>query len=367
MFEKGYPMPVEATDDKLAAEGKKSPETTKKEVPQTMDGVIAKLEKKSKFKKESIDNKEVLISPEGEKFSIERITNPEDPRIEKLVEFTKKKLKEEEADTEEIVREALKYDIYIYTIIENEKGEIVHFTQGNYLEIESENEGSKADEAVVFLGYTMTDDNYQRKGLATEGNMKTLAIANDLAKKNEQKIASIMVEAVDGSEILGNELGLKRMYFETKDGNYSEVPYVQPPIEWDKKTGKPLDPKTGNPSDLPIKNFTVNEHLMVNMIGGKQKISVDQLLEMITPIYYDNYIPEHEYFPEYSKKASKRIESTVLGLLDKLEKELKKAKGKQVTMLSSKERQELIKRLSQEDKKMTEVNTEEKERLDETI
>ena len=341
-----------------AALEQKTEKTLARQSQEDMQKIISSLGEESRYKREVVSNSdETIISPEGEKFSVGRIKDSSSQDVDKLFKFMER-FNPEECDTADIIRDAIENptDAYAYYIVKDKEGAVIAHTQGSYLEMETSTNKNNEEEAILFMGYTVTDKEYARKGLALECNRGVFKYAAEKAETKDQVLKAVVVEAVDASEPLANRLGMKRIYFEDNDGNIQEVPYICPPIQWDERSGKPLDPETGKIGDKDIKEYSAPEHLMVRMIDGRQEIAASELLAMIDPVYTDNYTlyrNEGEKYPtnkaiEYSRKAVK-------GFRDELEEALKSAKDGKIILLDAKEREARISEVFAKGKKFNEL------------
>ncbi len=344
--------------------GQKSEKSLVEQLQEQMRNITKEMAEKSQYRRERLsDLKEQIVSPEGENFLIEHVKDAESPDVKKIFKFMEK-FNPEECDTIEIIQDAIENptDAYAYHIIKDEKGKVIAHSESSYLEIPPENQGDKPKEAVLFIGCNIVDDKHQRKGLGTEICQTFFETGAKKAKNHEQSLKGIIGEAVETSEKFWNQVGMKRMYFEDGEGNIQEVPYICPPIQWDEKTGLPLDPETEEIGDKDIKEYSAPEHLMVRMIDGRQEINASELLAMIGPVYTDNYTlyrNEGEEYPTdeaigYSRKA-------VRGFRDELEAVLRKAKDGKIILLDAKEREEKIKELQASGKNFNELVIEEKD------
>ena len=115
------------------------------------------------------------------------------------------------------------------------------------------------------------------------------------------------------------------MYFEDRDGNLREVPYIQAPLEWDKKTGRPM-------------SRAVPEHLMLRLTNGKYGLNIDELLPMVWALYKDNNIPSNEFFR--SEDDAKKCYKAVVGYFEKLKKALGESKDGRLFLMSAEEREQ---------------------------
>ena len=325
---------------------------------QDAEKITKELEAKSRYKREHVaGDHEKISSPELGEFSIDRVKNHEDPKVEKIFDFMQK-FNPEEADTLDIIQEAVKVDLYAYHIAENKEGEVVAHTQSSYLEVAPKESGAKSSEAILFIGYSITDDDYQRKGLASELFSSVIKTGAEKAKSQQQGLRAVIGEAVASSEKFWNHVGLKRMYFEDKAGNFQEVPYICPPIQWDGQTGKALDPETEEIGDKDIKEYSAPEHLMTRMLDGKNEISVAELMPMIDIIYEDNYTL-HKYPGREDNPTDEAIANTMAAVKEfrkELENILSEAKDGKIILLSAGERQQKAQELKQKGLEFNELH-----------
>ncbi len=320
--------------------------------------IIQELADRSRYSREgTTEGQEIITSPEGEKFSVGRIKDSSSPDVKKLFKFMKR-FSPEECDTADIIKDAIENptDAYAYYIVKNEKGGLIAHTQGSYLEMDPSPDRGEKGEAVLFLGYTVTDKKYERKGLALECNRGVFKFAAEKAKAKDQNLKAVIVEAVDASETLGNRLGMKRMYFEDREGNYREVPYVCPPIQWDEKTGQPVDPETGEIGTGDIHEYAAPEHLMLRMIDGRQEFTSEELMAILKPVYKDNYTlyrnPGEEFPTDDAIQSS--VEA-VSGFQEELKQILEQAEGGKILLLSAEDRKQKIAELTTAGKEFQEI------------
>ena len=149
------------------------------------------------------------------------------------------------------------------------------------------------------------------------------------------------------------------MYFEDKDGNFKEVPYICPPIQWDEKTGQPLDPETEEIGDKDIKDYSAPEHLMIRLVNGKDEMNVQELMPMIQSIYRDNYTLYNDLGEEYpTSEAIEYTRAAVNEFQKELEGVLSEAKDGKLLLLSAKEREDKIAELKSRGKEFHELQIE---------
>lgn len=265
-----------------------------------------------------------------EKFFVERLTNPEDPRVKKVQEMLAGHFGEKEVDPVGVMQEAMtgrmatgeKCAPYLVHVAENSKGEIIGVRTGAVVGMVDRN-GEVSGESAVQLGcYSLTSPEVRHKGVWKNLFKAQEEAANKDAESRGLKIKGFMAEAHDDAEPVLNKEEIKRAYIKTKKG-YIEVPYEQPPLDWDTKTGKPTE-------DAGI----VPEHLMLKLASGKDKLSGKELMEMVRGMYYYNNYREEEYF----KNSEAYQEHTEF--VEGIEKKLADFIGrKKVHLLSSAERE----------------------------
>jgi len=313
---------------------------------QNLQKSIEEMEAASPYRREKETERTEKINPkdsENPKFAeigelkIEHIKDRESPKIDKIVEFMEK-FAPEEADTPEIIRDAVANptDAYAYHTIENQKGETISHAQSSYLELTDEND-QPLNQSIIFGGFVITADEYRRKRLADEIWQSALRCNLEKAQKKNQELKAIVVEGKEESEPFWNHVGLKRVYFEDAQGNLHETPYIQPPIDWNNRTGLPKGYKKGD----DMKKFSVPEHLMIKPTDNRNEITTQELMPIISAIYSDNYTlyrNEGEKYP-----TDKAIESTqeIVGQFQtELKQTLSQAKEGKLYLLDAKEREQ---------------------------
>lgn len=331
---------------------------------ENMRKIIDGLAEKSRYQRQEVSpSQEKIVSPEGEKFSVERIKDPKSKDVQKLFKFLKR-FDPEECDSPKIIKDAIANptDAYAYYIIKNEKGEVIAHTQGSYLEMEPSGEKEESDQAILFMGYTITDEDYGRRGLAMESNRGVFKYAAEKAEQNEQELKAIVVEAVEASEVLANRLGMERIYFEDNEGNIHEVPYICPPLLWDEKTGRPLDPETEEIGEKDIKDYSVPEHLMIRMIDGRKEMDAEELMAILDPVYSDNYtLYRDEGDTNVTDEALEYSKNAVEKFKEELKAALTGAKDGKIFMMDAKERKTRKEELEANGKVFDELVKEEKD------
>jgi len=318
-------VPQEAVSDP-----KKEAPLTKEDSWKKMQEWIAELKSTSKFSREKMaDGREKIRSADGQDFFVRRIENPQDPAVKKLHKFLLSALSADEVDDLDTIRGAMAGRDYAYHAIEDQSGKMVSVSNVGYLETELPEQKKGTKEGMAFVAYIVTGRNFRKMGLGSELYQNIYSFALQEAKSRGHGLKSVIGEAGTVEPFL-NRMGRKKMYFEDRDGNLREVPYLQAPLEWDKKTGKPM-------------SRAVPEHLMLRLTNGKQGLNIDELLPMVWALYKDNNIPPNEFFR--SKAAQEKNYARVVGYLEKLKKALRESKDGRLFLMSAEEREQKAREL----------------------
>ena len=266
---------------------------------------------------------------------IERITNPEDHRIPLVETFLQEHFDPAELDVSGVMGPAIAgrdaatgkaCDKYIVIAVQNEQKEIVAVSTGMVLQLLDEDFEPVGKQAMVCGGYTAVSEPYRRQGLASKVFDIKFAEAQKDARERDLTIMGSLGEAHDEAELLLNAKGVRRLYIKQPDGVLLEVPYFQPPLKWDPKTG---DPAEGAKS--------VPEHLTMNLSDGSNSIDGDKLMEYVRGMYnYNNYQFEETFSSKQAFRRHGRI-------LDGITRELERAvSGKEIVMLARAEREQMV-------------------------
>jgi len=305
---------------------------------QKMEQIIEDLKKISPYQRiTEPDGKETITSPEGEKFSIKRITNPEDPDVKEIHSFLVKTFTEDETDPLEKIKKAI--ETTDYYIVKNEKGELVALSCTSFLN-SLKPEGDTFDpiepkESILFTGYFLTEPAYQSKGLARELYQSAYSSAISGARKNQSVIKGIIGENVETVEKFLNKMNRKRMYFNDENGNVQEVKYICPPLNWDDEKATPISSSTP-------------EHLMYRSLDNQQEITTLDLLSMVKTIYKKVYIVR-TLQNENAKEANTKL---VLETYHQLEEQLKQATDGKLFLMSAEQRDQKRIELESQGKKL---------------
>lgn len=270
---------------------------------------------------------------EGEKFFAEILLNPEDPRVERVHEMLERQFGKEEVDPIEVMKQAMTGRMetgeecprYLIHVAEN-KGEIVGLRTGAVVET-VDAKGKVSKKSSIQLGaYSVTSPEARGKGIWKELFRAQREAARKDAASRDLEIKGFMTEAHSDIEPVLNSEGVKRAYIRMKDGFFRELPYEQPPLDWNTETGKPAKGAG-----------VVPEHLMLKLTSEANKLSSRELMEMVRGMYYYNNYREEEYF--ISDKAYGVHTEFVEGIEQKLADFIGR---KTVYLLSASERETMM-------------------------
>lgn len=262
---------------------------------------------------------------EGEKFFAERLASPEDPRVKTVQSMLEKNFGKKEVDPVEVTKEAIEeVPPYLVHVAENSKGEVVGLNTSAVVETVNAR-GRESEKYGVWLGcYDLVNRQERDKGVREELFKISEQAAQKDAQQRELEIRGFMTEVSGAEESFFNSVGAKRAYIKTRKG-YEELPYEQPPLDWNPKTGRPAEDAGSVP-----------EHLMLKLTSGKDKLSGRELMEMVRGMYYYNNYQDKEDFK--NAKAYERHTEFVEGIEQKLADFIGRRK---VHLLSREEREAL--------------------------
>lgn len=278
------------------------------------------LQASSSYQRSAGRGRETIASPEGEAFTIQKLTKPYEKAAKRTHEFMVEQFGKEESETLNWFRHTIKNGINDYHTMEH-GGEVVAFSNTRLLELEPQ-EG-KAPEAVLTVWHISTEEEMRNKGLASELYQSFYRDAAKKAEERGQTIVGVMGEAVDTVESFLNRMGRKRAYYEDADGNIRELPYQCPPVDMDSKTGEPLEKP-------------VPEHVMLRMTDDRQEMPAEDVLRMVEAIYFREYLgTEDDYDSPEVYRAARQSNAN---LLEGMRTALAGAKDGKVFLMSRDER-----------------------------
>jgi GNAT superfamily N-acetyltransferase len=280
-------------------------------------------------KKEEEAMKMQFETREGERFTVERLTSPEDPRVQEVQRMLSRRFGKEEVDPIEVMKQSMtgrmdtgeEVPRLLVNVVQDERGKVVALATGAAVELVDEKGNLSASKALLLDAYTIVPEKLRAKGVAEHLFQAREEAARKDAQSRGLEIAGYIVEDGGRDEEFYNRQGAKRVYIEKGKGMFVEVPYFQPPLDWDQKTGKPA----GDAG-------TVAEHLMIKLFSGANRLSGEELMAMVRGMYYYNNYPGEDYFS--SEKARLEHER----FLHEVEKNLAAAVvGKTVRLFSREE------------------------------
>lgn len=252
---------------------------SKKNQPAWKD--IEKLNSQSKYTRSNETSSNCTIEYEGKKYTIEHVESGDAPVLSRVQEMLVKAFGEEEVDPEEILRSAVNGETPFGTkdevkckvfVIKDEKGKVISTAIGGHLDFHDA-EGKPTGETMLMIGYVLTDNNIRQSGLAREAYISMMTDAAIEAEKTGKKFTLMCGEASWRAEPYLNKLGRKRVYIQQKKGAYKELPYYQPALDFDTKTGEVAD-GAGEAA----------EHLMVRPMDRKTP-SKEKMAQMVSAFF----------------------------------------------------------------------------------
>ena len=315
--------------------------------------MIAELKSHTNFERSRTENgREIITSPEGEKFTIREIKDPFDPVVKPMHTLLRREFGKDEVEPLSWVRHAIKEGLYAYHVIEDERGEVVSMAVTQPLELEPDKTkgGDQPKEIMLAEWFIHTNPASANSRMMSK---QLFASAGEycLNKAQEEgaKFKGFVGELVTDVEKFMNRFGHKRLYFEDVQGNIKEVPYYYGPSEFDTQTGAPG-------SEIG------QEHLMVRLLDESPGMPVEEVLRIVTSAYREYVATPDDYD---NPKAYETAKAFTDNMLAELRAALGEAKDGQVFFLSERERRAKTAELEAQGKKVEDMVTEDdKERLE---
>ncbi len=224
---------------------------------------VDQLQAESKFARTN-EGVNTIIEIAGEKFSIERIKDPESADLSQVQSLFEEVFGAEEVDPEEILRNAVggrsafdpeQQDIeYKVFTVKDKEGKVISVVSGGILEL-IRNEDEDTKENIFMVAYAVTDPSARQGGLAREAYISALQHAAEESEQNGKKLAFAAGECTYTSEKFWNKVGWERLYKKTSEGNFKEIEYIQPALDFDENTGLPAEDAGEAPEHLMIDGF----------------------------------------------------------------------------------------------------------------
>ena len=297
--------------------------------------------------------REVVTSPEGERFIVRQITNPLDPVVKEMHTLLRREFGKDEVEPLLWVRHAIKEGLYAYHVMEDEKGDVVTMSVTQPLELEPDKSKGAGQQKEMMLAewFVHTNPASQNSRMLSK-QLFASACEYSLGKAQEEGAVfkGFVGEMVSDVEKFMNRFGHKRMYFEDAKGSVQEVPYYYPPSDFDTGTGK-SGSETGQ------------EHLMVRLLDDSGEMLVDEALRIVESAYREYVATPDDYDNPKAYETAKGFTDNMLG---DLRTALSQAKDGKVFFMSERERRAKTSELEANGKEVVNVVTEDdKEALEE--
>jgi hypothetical protein len=297
---------------------------------------IEALKNKSSFERTETETGTLLTSKTGEVFELQK-KYPEDKQGQQLLasevrDFLVSNFPPDEVEEPAYLEYVLKRNPQMYQIVRDSEGRIAGLLSS---ELMREDESDK--NASMFVWYVLNDKKQKNKGLGRELYIGAYENAQKEAQSEGLELKSVIGETVPEVEGYLNKMGRKRLFYRDQEDNLCEVPYLQPPVA----EGEPA-PEAGE------------TQLMLKMIDGRQSVGSRELLQILKPIYTQQYsgIGFAIEVEGVSRDSAQRWASrVVMPYLDQLSRHLQEAKDGQIQLLDADRLEELKLQVASEGKK----------------
>ena len=244
---------------------------------------IKSLEQKNHIVRIPHDSAECQIEVNGQQFQIEVVESSTSPDLAAAYQLLIDTFQEDEVEVEDIFRadiegktdqgEPYYYQSKLY-ILKNSKGEVVSLIKGAHITLEDE-DCSPTNKSMFIIEHAVTRVDWRGLRLAQQVYISALIDLSIEAEMQGKKLLFAMGEAVENSEKFWNKLGWKRVYAQNNDNSryYTEVPYIQPALDFDPATGEITEGVKG-----------VLEHLMIGGFGD-HITSKTELCQAVRALY----------------------------------------------------------------------------------
>jgi hypothetical protein len=179
--------------------------------------------------------------------------------------------------------------------------------------------GSVTTKGSLLLGYTVTAQGHEGHGLGSKVYSELITAAEGACVRDFSiGLKWLALEATNGAEEFWRRLGFKSIRLKgLNDHAWRKFKYLQPPIEWDYATGKPVNsdhfsdaltdsrPGESNMVKVPLSRCLGKlEELMIKPVSGDSPdIAADDLFRIIRSIYREFYFRKHRVdraaYPNY--------------------------------------------------------------------
>lgn len=276
---------------------------------------------------------EETVDPSGKILRLRRVSKSNDPATTQIFNVLCETFSEDEADTLETIQsDAPDPDVAFFVIQEKGSPKVLALINAYVLPV-----GPSGLQ--LFIGYVVTDETQRGKGLASRLYRAACLFFIRRAEIKAREAYGIVGEMVETVEEYFLKIGgCRRLYVETLEGAVAEIPYIQPPLDFDKKTGEPL-------------TKPVPEHLMLRLVDYDAELTVAKVLEIVWSIYESYFFDESDF---ESEKAYQKHCAIISGIFENLKMSLPDPSTK-VFMMNHAIRTGLARELKSAGKKLVEI------------
>jgi hypothetical protein len=227
-------------------------------------GVVAKLMAGSKYRR-SPQGPECTIEAAGTKYKLSLVRANDENAIQEIQRFMEETFGQKEVDPIDVFKAGIEgklldgsKDIARYRVFtaSDGMGNIQSVYAGGLIEMMN-GQGNPSGKAMFMGAYAMTHPENRRRGIIRELYISSMMEAASDAFAADKKLSLVAAETSSSSERVWNTIGRRRAYIETGLNEYTELPYVQPALEFEPQTGLPAE----GAGALP-------EHLMLHFLEG---------------------------------------------------------------------------------------------------
>ena len=279
---------------------------------------------------------EDLADSSGRVLRLRRVARSKDPATKGIHALLCERFSEDEADTLETIQtDAADPDVAYFVIHEKggDPGDVLALINVYVLPI-------GAGKLQLFIGYVVTKETEEGKGLAARLYRAAYLFFMRRAEIKAREAYGIVGEMVETVEEYFLRIGgCRRVYAETPDGA-AEIPYIQPPLDFDKATGEPA-------------TRPVSEHLMIRLVDYVAELTAADILEIVWSIYESYFFGEEDF---ESAEAYQRHCAVISEIFEELKRSLPDPSTK-VFMMNHAIRTGIAKELKSSGKELIEIET----------
>lgn len=272
--------------------------------------------------------RELALDPETETqpMRYELVTDPDDPRVVGAHKLMGEIFDPAETDPLEVTQTALRDGGYIMVIGKEEgSDDIIAVATGKNLPLPE-------NQSFLCGCYIAAKEQYRRIGIGLRLFQERLSQAMRDAEAHGQEFLGYLSEGSEAEEFFNRVYG-RRMYVQTSQGVFEEIPYYQPPTEWN-TDGSPM--KTApDGSQESFSQYDAPEHLVFAPPPGinTETLAPDQLMGMIRSMFSYNS-------RENASSALERVNAYVNQYENELEVFLRRSCDGIVHLISARQRKQ---------------------------